>query len=96
MRSKGSGSAAGAPEGRLELVPAKASKQSRRPDTHQIHDGAKREIATEFPRFSKSSAFVSQRSGIARPAVVDIKFEDVEVRLRRLEAAVLGWMKEAA
>lgn len=64
-------------------------KNRKRKDTHQIHDGAAREIAIEFPRFTRSSEQSANRAGVMRAAVVDIKLREVEQRLIALEARIL-------
>lgn len=64
-------------------------RNRKRADTHQVHDGARREIAVEYPRWTPSSEHAANRSGVTRLAVVDFKLAEVERRLAALELALI-------
>ena len=59
-------------------------KRKRR-DTHQVSEGARNEITAAYPRWSPSSEFVANRSGVTRAAVVDFKMAELERRIQQLE-----------
>jgi len=63
-------------------------RNRKRKDTHQVCEGARREISGEYPRWSPSSEFVANRAGVTRAAVIDFKMAELERRMAQLEGSL--------
>lgn len=76
----------------LPVVDLRTDAQRRnrkRKDTHQVCEGARREITAAYPRWTPSSEFAANGAGVKRLAVVDFKIAELERRLAALEIVAL-------